>query len=283
MQYGIQFAFTDESAPPAEVASRVEEAGFESLFVTEQTHIPASRETPYPGGGDLPRAFYRILDPFVSLATAAAVTTRLRLGTGVCLAAQHDPIVLAKVTATLDYLSSGRLLLGVGAGWNVEQMRAHGVDPDRRFARLEQSVLAVRALWTEDPAEFHGSQIDIVPSHQYPKPVQTPSPPVLVGGRGPRVLERVLRFGDGWMPNPGHTMDELGSRIRELRTEAANRGQSRPSVTMYRATPEAEELGQYRDAGVDRCVFRVASRDREQIEAELHELGALVRDFEARE
>ncbi len=200
MDYGVVSFVTDYSISPAELARVAEDLGFESMFVTEHTHIPASRESPWPGGAELPREYSHTLDPFVALATAAAVTTTLRIGTGVCLVAQHDPIVLAKQVASLDHLSGGRVLLGVGAGWNREEMLNHGVDPSTRFGRMREHVEAMRAIWTQDEASYAGRHVSFERIWSWPKPARPGGPPVLVGGSGPKVFDRVLAYGDGWTP-----------------------------------------------------------------------------------
>src|SRR5436190_900736 len=178
-----------------------EERGFESLWFPEHTHIPASRETPWPGGADLPEQYWHTYDPFVALSAVAQATERLRLATGICLIIQRDPITTAKEVASLDRLSGGRFLFGVGAGWNREEMQNHGTDPDRRFGVMRERIEAMKAIWTQDEPEYHGKHVDFDPLWSWPKPLQQPHPPVWVGGSSPKVIDRVVRFGDGWMPN----------------------------------------------------------------------------------
>ncbi|HEV3229956.1 MAG TPA: LLM class F420-dependent oxidoreductase, partial [Solirubrobacteraceae bacterium] len=192
---------TDYSIGPAELARLVEERGFESLFFPEHTHIPASRDTPYPAGGDLPQEYWHTYDPFVALTAAAAATERLRIATGICLVIERDPITTAKEVASIDRLSGGRFLFGVGAGWNVEEMANHGTDFRHRFGVMREHVEAMKAIWTEDEASYHGKYVDFDRILSWPKPLQQPHPPVIVGGNGERVLERVIAFGDEWMPN----------------------------------------------------------------------------------
>ena len=201
MELGLALFATDYTLEPARVARLAEERGFESFWVTEHTHIPVSRDTPYPGGGELPREYSHTHDPFVALAMAAAVTSRIKLGTGVCLVIQRDPIVTAKEVASLDLLSGGRFLFGIGAGWNREEMRDHGTDPGRRFSLMRERVEAMKAIWTEDEASYQGEHVAFGPMWSWPKPLQDPHPPVIVGGNGAKVLDRVLRYGDEWMPN----------------------------------------------------------------------------------
>src|SRR3954454_6639873 len=202
MRFGIAVFPTDYAADPATIARLVEERGFESLFFPEHTHIPVSRRTPYPAGGELPAEYSHTYDPFVALGAAAAATNSLALATGICLVIQRDPIVTAKEVASLDRLSGGRFLFGVGAGWNEEEMENHGTDPRRRFGLMRERVEAMKAIWTDDEAEYHGKQVDFDPIWSWPNRFKKPPPPVLLGGSGERVLDRVIRFGDGWLPQP---------------------------------------------------------------------------------
>jgi probable F420-dependent oxidoreductase len=254
VEFGIAMFPTDYSVDPAALAVSVEEHGFESLWFTEHTHIPASRETPYPGGGELPREYSHIHDPFVALTTAAAATERLRLGTGVCLVVERDPIVTAKAVASLDRLSGGRFLFGVGGGWNLEEMRNHGTDPGRRFRLMRERIEAMQAIWTREEAEYHGDHVDFEPIWCWPKPVQDPHPPVVVGGNGERVLDRVLAYGDEWMPNRGGP-EEIGGRVEELRRRAGEAGRGHIPVGYYGVRPEPDKVERFRQAGLDRCIF----------------------------
>src|SRR3954465_8991671 len=212
MHLGVALFATDLTSDIRDVARAAEDAGFESLFVAEHTHIPASRRTPYPMGGDLPDEYARTLDPFVSLMAAAAVTERLRVGTGVCLVVERDPIVLAKEVSTLDVLSGGRVLLGVGAGWNAEELAHHGVEFDDRFEVLQERVELMQALWTQEVASYDGKHARLEASWQGPKPVQSPLP-VLVGGGGRRAMQLAVDLGAGWMPMPSTVKlaDRLGT------------------------------------------------------------------------
>jgi len=255
---------TDETLAPQEVARLVEERGFESLWFPEHTHIPASRATPYPAGGDLPSMYWRSLDPFVALTAAAMATTTLRLGTGICLVVERDPIVTAKETASLDLLSGGRFEFGVGAGWNREEMRNHGTDPRRRMAVMAERVDAIREIWTSPEASFHGEHVSFDRIWSWPKPVQDPHPPVWVGGNGPTVEDRVLAFGDGWMPNVVND-DELLARFEALRARA-----DREIRLAINASPRRpERLERYADAGVERAIFYLPSSGRDEIEQRL--------------
>jgi probable F420-dependent oxidoreductase len=267
MKLGAAVFPTDETLLPGEVARLVEERGFESLWFPEHTHIPASRETPYPAGGDLPSMYWRTLDPFVALTAAAAATTRLRLGTGICLVVERDPIITAKEVASLDLLSGGRVEFGVGAGWNREEMRNHGTDPRVRMALMAERVEAIKEIWTHDEASYHGEHVSFDRIWSWPKPVQSPHPRVWVGGNGPTVEDRVLRFGDGWMPNVIDD-DELLGRIAALRSRA---GRDVP-VTINASPRRPERLARYAEAGVERALFYLPSAGRDEIEARLDDV-----------
>src|SRR5207253_2203614 len=214
MKLGLAMFPTDDAVRPAELGRIAEEHGFESLFLPEHTHIPASRRTPFPGGGELPREYSHTLDPFVALAHAAAVTTRLKLGTGICLIIERDTITTAKEVASVDFVSNGRFLFGIGGGWNIEEMENHGTDPTTRFKRLGEQVLAMKQIWTKDAAEFHGKYVSFDPIWMWPKPVQKPHPPVLLGGESGHTLQRVVDFCDGWFPR-GRAGDALVTALAD--------------------------------------------------------------------
>ena len=211
MKIGFYYFATDYSMPVVEVARALEERGYESLFVPEHTHIPASRRTPWPGGAELPREYSHTLDPFVALAAAAAATRNLRLGTGICLLTERDPIVTAKEVATLDLISDGRFEFGIGAGWNVEEMANHGTAFDTRFRVMVDRAKAMQAIWTQDEAAYHGEFTSFEPIWSWPKPVQKPHPPILLGGETKYTLRRVMEFCDGWFPR-GRAFADPGSR-----------------------------------------------------------------------
>ncbi|MDF7774859.1 LLM class F420-dependent oxidoreductase [Sphingomonas sp. AOB5] len=272
MEYGVATVLTDDGVDPALLARTVEDYGFECLMLADHTHVPASRESPYPHPpfGDLPRRYYRTRDPLVSIAAMGAITTRLKLGTGICLVVERDPITLAKEVATLDHILNGRFLFGVGAGWNREEMRNHGTDPRVRMEVMRERVEAMKEIWTKEQAEYHGNYVNFDPIFSWPKPVQTPHPPVLVGGSGPTVLDRVLQFGDGWMPGHQRDLAALGERIEELRRRAAEMGRSPVSVTIFSANPK--RLDDYEAMGVDRAVFLV---DTSEADAALGNLAAV--------
>ena len=261
MDFGVSYFPTDDAIEPAVLARMAEERGFESVFVTEHTHIPASRETPYPAGGELPREYWRIYDPFVSLATMAAATERIRVGTAICLLVERDPITTAKEVASLDRLSGGRVLFGVGAGWNLEEMRNHGTDPERRFRILRERVEACKAIWTEEEASYHGEFVDFERIVCRPAPLQEPHPPVLVGGNGPTVHRRVLAFGDGWFPNRIPPDDGMIERIEELQRLGDQAGRGRIPVTLQIPPRDPAILEGYERAGVTRSVHLLRAGD----------------------
>ncbi len=221
MRFGVQIRVTAQTADLRELGRALEAGGFDALYLPEHTHIPLSVRSLFPDDPEWLEACKQMVDPFVALATVAAVTDRLLLGTGVCLLSQHDPIILAKTVATLDVVSNGRVRLGVGAGWNEPELANHGVDPRRRWAITREKALAMREIWTNDEAEFHGEYVDFDPIWLWPKPVQQPHPPIAIAGEGPRVLDRVLDFGDEWIPNEH---DGVEDRIAELQRRACRAG-----------------------------------------------------------
>lgn len=264
MRFGVIMFPTEYAIGVADLGRAVEERLFESLFFPEHTHIPTSRRTPWPGGPELPEEYKHTLDPFVALAAVAAATDRLLLGTGICLVVERDPITMAKEVASLDVLSGGRLLFGVGGGWNHEEMEDHGTDPRRRWTVLRERILAMKEIWTADEAEFHGELVDFDPLWQWPKPLQRPHPPILVGGNGPRTLERVLEYGDGWMPIPGRGAD-ISGRMGELQRLAAERGRPPIPVTVFGARPDREVIEHYATAEVERCLFVVPPKPADEV------------------
>ena len=250
-----------------ELARALEERGFESLFVPEHTHIPVSRRTPFPSGGPLPKEYAHTLDPFVALMAAAAATSRLRLGTGICLLIQRDPIVTAKVVATLDLLSGGRFLFGVGAGWNQDEMENHGTDFKSRFRLMRERILAMKEIWTKEEAAFHGEFVRFDPIWSYPKPHQKPHPPVLLAGESAHTLARVVEFGDGWFPRGRAGEPAILAGLADLRARAARAGRDMAtiSVSVFGARPEPEALQSYRTAGVTRAILRLPSEGRDSV------------------
>jgi probable F420-dependent oxidoreductase len=272
MDFGIGYFPTAWAMGPGELAALIEERGQESLLFAEHSHIPASRESPYPGGAELPRKYLSSYDPFVALMAAAAATARLRIGTGVCLVIQRDPIHTAKEVATLDRLSGGRVEFGVGAGWNREEMADHGTDPRTRMRLLGERVEAIKAIWSQAEATFHGEFVNFDRLQSEPKPAQKPHPPILVGGDGPTVLDRVLAYGDAWMPNyqPG-----ILERLPELRSRA-----DRPiSFQAMSVPPDPAEIEKLAAAGCDRALCWLPTAGRGPIESKLERWEAAIAEF----
>jgi len=276
VKLGLTMFPTDYSIAPAALAIAAEERGFESLWFPEHSHIPARRESPWPGGPELPKMYYDVMEPFVALAAAAAATTTLRVGTGICLVVQRDPIQTAKNVATLDRVSNGRFLFGIGAGWNREEMRNHGTDPRRRIALLRERVLAMKEIWTQTKAEFHGKLVDFDPILAWPKPVQKPHPPIHVGGGFPAGAKRAIAYGDGWMPI--HGRDEIVARLPEFRRMAqdAGRDPARLEVSVFGARPERELLHQLAGAGVARAILGLPPERADEVLPILDRAAALV-------
>lgn len=256
---------TDEAISPADLARAVEERGFESLWVPEHTHIPSSRTSPWPGGPELPRMYKRTYDPFVALSMAAAVTTTLKLGTGVCLVIERDPITTAKSVASLDHLSNGRFLFGIGGGWNLEEMGNHGTDPSTRWKLLRERVEAMKEIWTKEEATYHGEFVNFEAIWAWPKPHQKPHPPILMGGDGPTTLDRVVRYADEWLPIPGRGDVPFPDRIKELQEKAAAAGRSPIPVGVFAAPADAAKLTAYADMGVNRCLLSLPSAPADEV------------------
>jgi probable F420-dependent oxidoreductase len=221
MKFGISTFVTDDGIGPVPLARAIEERGFASLVIAEHTHIPVSRRSPYPEGGELPDKYYKTLDPFVTLAAAAAVTSRIELFTGIALLIQRDPITTAKEAASIDLISDGRFVFGVGAGWNLEELSDHGTDPKTRGALLDERIEAIKALWTTEPAEYHGKYVDFESSYLRPKPVQKPHPPIFIGGNSDATVKRIIRHDAGWISNP-FPAEALSKRIDQLRDGAGH-------------------------------------------------------------
>jgi probable F420-dependent oxidoreductase len=267
MKYGLTIFPTDYSIHPAELGRAAEERGFESLWVAEHSHIPCSRKTPWPGGAELPKMYYDVVDPFVALAMAAAATTKLKVGTGICLVIQRDPIQTAKEVASLDLLSGGRFLFGVGGGWNVEEMANHGTRFETRWKLLRERIEAMKKIWTEKEAEYHGELVDFDPIFAWPKPKQKPHPPIHVGGAFPGGMRRALRHGDGWIPIAGRGDGDPISHLPALREEAAKLGRSLDGfeVSIYAAPTDAGKLAALRDAGIARAVFMLPPASKDEV------------------
>jgi probable F420-dependent oxidoreductase len=275
MKFGVFSMNSDEGLDPLELAREAEGLGIESIFVQDHSHVPVTRKVPFgagnektanianrkdlsagfeEAGGDMPRDFYRNREQFVTLASMAAVTSTLRIGTGICVVVQRDPIWLAKQIATLDQLSNGRLLFGVGVGspWNREEISNHGTEYRTRMTLMAERMEAMERIWTNDQAEYHGKFVDFDPIYAWPKPIQTPRPTVLVGGDGPNVFDRVLALGDGWMPGHHEDTGFFRARIDELQERAAAAGRGRIEVTVFLA--HLDSIDDYVAAGVDRVV-----------------------------
>jgi probable F420-dependent oxidoreductase len=266
MKLGVTIHATDLAMDVAELAREAEGRGFHSLYIPEHTHIPASRRTPPPTGtAELEAQYYRSPDPVVALAAAAAVTKRILLGTGIALPAQHDPISYAKQIATLDRISGGRFVFGIGYGWNEDEMENHGIDPRRRRAHVREAMLAMQALWANEVAEFAGEFVRFAPSYQWPKPVQQPRPRVLLGGAvGPTLFAHIAEYGDGWMPIGGAGIQQALPELRRL-LETRGRDPGALHVVPMGVYPDAAKLEHYRESGVTECVLRLPSAPRGEV------------------
>ena len=276
-RFGVTIFPTDYAIQPAELARAVEERGFDSLFFPEHTHIPAARTTPFPGGTDLPKMYWHTHDPFVALAACAAVTSRIRLGTGICLVIERDPITLAKEVASLDMISGGRVVLGVGAGWNREEMENHGADYGNRWKIVREKVLAMQAIWTQEAAEFHGEFVDFDPIWSYPKPLQAGGPPIWIGANSKWVFDRIADYADGWMPIGG-----LGSgNMARLEAAMAARGRKVADLdlALFGAPTDAEALKGRIDQGFDELVFSLPDAGAEKVLPVLDKLANLVKQI----
>jgi len=280
MKFGLAIFATDYSATPAEVAAMAEERGFESLLFPEHTHIPVSRETPYPAGTDLPQEYWHLFDPFVAATSAAAATERLLVGTGICLVVQHDPIITAKTVASVDHVSGGRFLLGIGAGWNVEEMRNHGTDAATRFELMRERVEAMKAIWTRDEPEYHGKYVDFDPVWSWPKPVQRPHPPILLGGNGRTVAERVLAYADEWLPNMFGDPERFAARIEKLRRRGRDEAGREIGVTVQLAPTDPAGIERLAAAGAHRCMWYLPPRDRAAVERAMDRYAAVVEAYQ---
>ena len=281
MKVGIAMYCSDETIPPDELAVEIEQRGFECLLLPDHSHIPTSRRTPWPGsidGAPLPEVYSRLIDPFVALGAAAAVTTTLRIGTAVALPAQRDVLQLAKEVATLDWLSGGRMIFGIGMGWNEDEMANHGVAYRDRWDIVEEKVAAMKALWVDERAEFHGRFVDVDESWAWPKPVQTPHPPILLGGGwGPRLLGSVVRYADGWFPISGRS--SIRSRIDLLHAEAERQGRDPASIsiTVADAAPDLDSFRSLEAEGVERVTLSVPVGTRDDTLRLLDRYGELAR------
>jgi len=262
MKVGAAMFCTDYAMPPADLAVALEERGFESLWLPEHSHIPLSRVSPFPRGGDLPKKYYDVMDPFVALGAAAAVTKELNLATGICLVAQRDAIQTAKAVASVDQVSNGRFLFGIGPGWNRDEMENHGVVFNTRNDVMAEKIAAMREIWTQTKPEFHGKYVDFDPMMTWPKPVRTP--PVLVGGGVPFGARRALAYGDGWLPNATRPTYRLLDRMDEFREMEKAAGRTIP-ITAYGVEHDPESWRAYEDAGIERVVLSLPSEPADAI------------------
>jgi probable F420-dependent oxidoreductase len=281
MKIGAVMFFTTDSLQPAPLARALEERGFESLWVPEHTHIPSSLNSAYPASGGLVRAYYELMDPFLALNTAATVTTRLRVGTGIALVPQRDPIVTAKMVSTIDHLSGGRFLFGVGNGWNQDEIENHGTAFSSRHKLARERIEAMKAIWTEEEPEYHGEFVNFDKMKQWPKPAQRPHPPIIVGGAFPYAARRAIRYGDGWIPRDDWLdRDGIGvlDQFRAMAKEAGRDPASLP-ITTFRVPPDIERLRRYRALGIDRVVFSLPAETEDKITPILDQWFALKRQL----
>ncbi len=282
MDYGVTMFPTDTSIRPDDLARLLEDRGFESFWAPEHTHIPASRRSPWPGGPELPEMYWHTYDPFVALTAAAMATERLKVATGICLVIERDPITTAKEVASLDMISNGRFLFGIGGGWNAEEMENHGTPYKRRWRHMRENILAMKQLWTEDEAEFHGDLVDFDPVWAWPKPVQKPHPPVIMGGDGPRTFDRIIEYGDGWMPIYGRATSSGGASFSEKiqllkqRAKDAGRDPDSISISVFGVPPKPETIDKLAEAGAGRLVFGLPPATREVVEPLLDHYAGLM-------
>jgi probable F420-dependent oxidoreductase len=280
MDIGAAMFFTDYSMPPGELGQALESRGFESLWAPEHSHIPTSRTSPFPNGGELPKQYYDVMDPFVTLTAAAAATSKLKVGTGVCLVQQRDPIQTAKLVASIDQVSNGRFLFGVGSGWNAEEMADHGTAFKSRHKVARERIEAMKLIWTETKPEYHGEFVNFDPMMTWPKPVQKPHPPVIVGGAFPYGARRAIRYGDGWVPHAsrpeyGDVSDFL-PEFHKMVTESGRDPASLP-LTMFRIVEDLDRLRHYRDIGIARVVITLPSAGPDQVLPILDRWADLIR------
>jgi len=280
MKVGVSMFATDYAVRPDDLARAAEDRGFESVWFPEHTHIPANRKSPWPGGGDLPKDYWHTHDLFVSLTAAAAVTKTIKVGSGICLVIERDPIVLAKEVASVDMLSNGRLIFGIGGGWNAEEMGNHGTRFDRRWKVLRERIEAMKEIWTNDAAEYHGEFVKFDPIWSYPKPVQKPHPPILLGTLSSKGLDRVARYCDGWIP-VGIRPKDLPAAIKDLNERAARVGRKPEDlpVSIFGAPGKEDTLKQFQDAGAERVVIGLPSDNKTKVLSLLDQHAAVVQKF----
>jgi probable F420-dependent oxidoreductase len=278
MDVGVFYFPVDYGINVAELAKALEDRGFGSLYVPEHTHIPLSRKTPFPGGGELPKRYAHTHDPFVALAFAAAATKKLKIGTGICLVPQHEPLVTAKAIASLDMLSSGRFIFGIGGGWNVDEMENHGATHKDRFKIMREHVLAMKALWTQEHASYKGEFVQFDPVLSYPKPAQRPHPPIVLGGESDHTLKRVVDYCDGWFPRTRAGFDPVEAKTR-LAKAASEKGRDPKSltITVFGAPNKAEVLESYAKAGIEGALLAIPDGTRDEILAFLDKQAPLTK------
>jgi probable F420-dependent oxidoreductase len=280
MEFGASIFFTDYSISPTELAVAMEERGLDALWVAEHSHIPVPRRTPAPGGGELPKRYYDVMDPFVTLAAAAAATKRLKLGTGVCLVIQRDTIQTAKLVATIDHVSDGRFLFGIGGGWNQDEVESHGTVFKTRFKKMREQIEAMTEIWSKSEPEYHGEIVNVPKMRTWPKPVQKPRPPVIVGGAFPQSARRALRYGDGWVPNASRpTYADVTEFLPQFRQMAAEAGRDPASVpiTIFGGPENLDRAKRYRDQGIARVVTMLPSAPAAEVLPTLDRWAALIR------
>jgi probable F420-dependent oxidoreductase len=280
MLFGAAMFFTADSMAPGPIGRMLEERGFESLWVPEHSHIPVTRSRQLPGGGELPRPYYNIMDPFLVLTAAAVATTALKVGTGVCLINQRDPIHTAKLVSSIDQLSGGRFLFGVGNGWNREEMEHHGTDFATRHKLSRERIEAMQAIWANDTAEYHGEFVNFAPMQMWPKPVQKPHPPMIVGGAWPHGARRAVRYGNGWIPHAGQPqygdVTNVLPQFQDM-ARAAGRDPAELPITIFRVPDNIEQLRQYEGLGVSRVVISLPAAREDAIVPILDRWAPLMR------
>ena len=280
LDIGGAMFFTDYSMAPGMLAQALEERGFESMWAPEHSHIPTSRRSPFQGGGDLPKQYYDVMDPFVTLSAAAAVTKKIKLGTGVCLVIQRDTIQTAKLVASVDQISGGRFLFGIGGGWNAEEMEDHGTEFKTRFKKMREQIEAMKEIWTKSKPEYHGDIVNFPPMMTWPKPVQKPHPPVIVGGAFPHAARRALRYGNGWIPNASRQqyadVTDFLPHFRELAKEMG-RDVAEVPVTVWGVQPDYDRLRRYEDQGVSRVVVSLPPESADKTLPALDQWAELIR------
>jgi len=276
LKYGVSMFFTDYSMAPAALGVALEQRGFESVWAPEHSHIPFSRKSPFPAGGDLPKKYYDAMDPFVTLTAAAAATKTLKVGTGVCLVAQRDPIQTAKLVASIDQVSGGRFLFGIGNSWNQDELEDHGIKFADRHKAARERVEAMKLIWTQPKAQYHGEFVNFDPMMAWPKPVQKPHPPVIVGGAFPYSARRAIRYGEGWIPQAARgSYKEIGDLIPEFRRMADEAGRKPEdiAITVWFPQRDLNVMKRYADLGVERVVFNLESEPAEKVLPVLDEIN----------